>query len=78
MSIRHSLLAAAIVVFLVVAVAPAGAVTDPPSGERVYKQQVLIPLYDWNTGKPLIGSTPMRRKSGIGSPATTGTAAGCS
>jgi hypothetical protein len=58
-SIRHSLLAAAIVVFLVVAVAPAGAVTDPPSGERVYKQQVLIPLYDWNTGKPLIGSTPV-------------------
>lgn len=32
---------------------------ETPSGERVYDKQVLIPLYDWDTGKIMIGSTPV-------------------
>jgi hypothetical protein len=31
----------------------------PLSGERIKLKQVLIPLYDWDTGKVLIGSTPV-------------------
>ncbi|HZS23843.1 MAG TPA: hypothetical protein VFA30_02540 [Gaiellaceae bacterium] len=30
-----------------------------PSGERIKYKQVLIPLYDWDTGKIIIGSTPV-------------------
>ena len=60
MKLRQFALAAALAAFLVAIGAPAvGAKTAPPTGERVYKQQVLIPLYDWNTGKPLVGSTPV-------------------
>jgi hypothetical protein len=29
------------------------------SGERIKLKQVLIPLYDWDTGKVIVGSTPV-------------------
>jgi hypothetical protein len=40
------------------AVVPSAA-SAPPSGERIWSKQVLIPLYDWDTGKIMIGSTPL-------------------
>jgi hypothetical protein len=47
-----------LVLLLAIPSSPA-AQSVPLSGERVKLKQVLIPLYDWDTGKVLIGSTPV-------------------
>ena len=33
--------------------------SEPNWGERIAQKQVLIPFYDWDTGKVIIGSTPV-------------------
>jgi len=44
-----------------VAIAAVTATAAPPAltGERIKLKQVLIPLYDWDTGKVIVGSTPV-------------------
>jgi hypothetical protein len=56
--IRTAVGAALLLLLLAV---PATSATNPAglSGERINLKQVLIPLYDWDTGKIMIGSTPV-------------------
>lgn len=60
---RYVPLAALVAALVVLVAVPAGAsprkASQNLSGERVYKKQVLIPLYDWDTGKVIVGSTPV-------------------
>jgi hypothetical protein len=56
------LLAAALLVLVALAVAPTASPVpgqSGPTGERIKSKQVLIPLYDWDTGKIIVGSTPV-------------------
>lgn len=53
-------LAALAAVAVLAGVQAASAANDGyPSGERINLKQVLIPLYDWDTGKLMYGSTPV-------------------
>jgi len=59
---RQFLFAAVLAACLMVFAGAASAAKGPPgselNGEVIYKHQVLIPLYDWASGKVIIGSTP--------------------
>jgi hypothetical protein len=53
---------AAVAALALLAAAPtasAGKAGGTVSGERINLEQVLIPLYDWDTGKVMYGSTPV-------------------
>jgi hypothetical protein len=56
--VRTALGALLLLLLLAIPATPA-ATSGALSGERIKLKQVLIPLYDWDTGKVIIGSTPV-------------------